>query len=72
MLKSGFKTMWNRAVLFMGVLWAVLVFMIWESGQLPTADDRRIFLTVVAGGFIVVYISGFVIEARNRKKKAEG
>ena len=72
MLNGTFKGLWNKAVLLMGALWAVLVFMIWESNQLATAADRQIFLTVVICGFLVVYVSGFLIEVRNRKKNAKG
>lgn len=72
MLNGTFKGLWNKAVLLMGALWAVLVFMIWESNQLATAADRQIFLTVVICGFLVVYVSGFFIEVRNRKKNAKG
>ncbi len=72
MLNGSFKGLWNKAMLFMGALWAVLVFMIWESNQLETAADRLVFLTVVISGFLVIYVSGFFIEARNRKKSARG
>lgn len=72
MLNGSFKGLWNKAVFFMGALWALLVFMIWESGQLVTSFDRQIFFAVVISGFLVVYVSGFFVEARNRKKKAGG
>ena len=58
MLNGDFNGLWNRAVLIMGALWAVLVFMIWETNQLETAGDRQVFLTVVIGGFLVVYQIG--------------
>lgn len=69
MLNSDFNGLWNRAALLMGALWAVLVFMIWETNQLETAGDRQVFLTVVIGGFLLTYVSGFVIATRNKKKK---
>ncbi len=72
MLNGTFKGLWNKAVLFMGILWAALVFMIWESGQLVTSFDRQIFLAVVVIGFLIIYVSGFYVEARHRKKRAEG
>lgn len=52
----------------MGGLWAVLVFLIWNSNQLPTTIDRQIFLVVIVCGYFLVYFSGFFIEARHRKK----
>ncbi len=70
MLNGSFKGLWNKASLFMGVLWVALVYMIWESGQLHTLQDRVIFLSVVIIGFIAVYISGFLVEAQHKKKKA--
>ena len=72
MLNGSFSGLWNRALLIMGAVWAVLVFLIWESNQLETAVDRQVFLTVVVAGFLVVYFSGFVINARNRKKRTGG
>ncbi|MCW8795763.1 MAG: hypothetical protein OQK67_01710 [Chlorobium sp.] len=69
MLNGSFKSLWNRAVFSMGGLWAVLVYMIWESGQLTTVVDRQVFMTVIVCGFLVIYFSGFVIAKRNSKKK---
>ncbi len=70
MLKGSFKSLWNRAVLFVGGVWLVLVFLVWETNQLATALDRQIFLAVVVCGFLFTYLSGFVIEARHKKKQA--
>ena len=72
MLNGTFRGLWNKALLLMGALWALLVFMIWESNQLETAGDRLVFLTVVISGFLVIYFSGFVIEVFDRKKKTRG
>ena len=72
MLNGTFKKLWNRSILLIGIIWAVLVFLIWETDQLVTAQDRWIFLTVVVFGFLLVYISGFVIEARHKKKQSGG
>ncbi len=71
MLNGSFKGLWNKAVLFMGILFAVLVYMIWGSGQLHTPQDRVVFLSVVIIGFIAVYLSGFFVEAQHKKKNAE-
>ncbi len=70
MLKGTFKGLWNKAIFFMGALWFILVYMIWDSGQLVTAADRWIFMTVVLAGFLLVYVSGFLIESLHRKKQA--
>lgn len=70
MLKGSFKSLWNRAVLFVGGVWLVLVFLVWETNQLETAQDRQIFLAVVVCGFLCTYLLGFVIEARHKKKQA--
>ncbi|PWW82466.1 hypothetical protein CR164_05610 [Prosthecochloris marina] len=68
MLNGSFKGLWNKAMFLMGGLWAVLVFLIWNSNQLPTTIDRQIFLVVIVCGYFLVYFSGFFIEARHRKK----
>ena len=70
MLKGSFKGLWNKAIFFMGVLWFILVYMIWDSGQLVTATDRQIFMTVVLVGFLLVYVFGFLIESLHKKKQA--
>jgi len=70
MLKGSFKSLWNRAVFFVGILWFVLVYLVWNSGQLETAADRSVFAAVVIAGFLLVYVSGFLIESRHRKKQA--
>ncbi len=68
MLNGSFKGLWNKAMFIMGGLWAVLIFLIWNSNQLPTTIDRQIFLVVIVCGYLLVYSFGFFIEARHRKK----
>ncbi|ASQ89722.1 hypothetical protein CHL67_01215 [Prosthecochloris sp. GSB1] len=70
MLKGSFKSLWNKAVFFVGIVWLALVYLVWNSGQLETAGDRSVFIAVVIGGFVLVYVSGFLIESRHRKKQA--
>lgn len=66
-----FKKLWNATFIFVGPLWFVLVWMIWKSGQLHFTQDKAIFLCVVIPGFIVVYLSGFLIESWHLKKKRQ-
>lgn len=69
MLSYSFKTLWNRTYMFVGPLWLILVYFIWGSGQLKTPQDQIIFLSVVVPGFILTYISGFIIEKWHKNKK---
>ncbi len=70
-MKYNFKQLWNRAFLFVGPAWSLLVCMIWFSGQLVTISDKIIFLCIVIPGFLVVYSSGYFIEGWHEKKKRE-
>jgi len=49
----------------------VLIVLIWNTDQLSTSADRQIYLTVIAGGYLLVYVFGFVIEAMYKKKQAQ-
>jgi len=69
MLVGNFTSLWNRAVFGVGLGWLVLVFLIWQSGQLETSADRAVFAAVLVAGFLVTYIFGFILEARYNKKK---
>jgi hypothetical protein len=55
--------------LFVGPAWYLLVWMIWSSGQLETIGDKILFLGIVIPGFLLIYSSGFFIEAWHEKKK---
>jgi hypothetical protein len=68
-MKYSFKQLWNRAFLFVGPGWSVLVWMVWSSGQLVTIGDKINFLGIVIPGFLIVYSSGFFIEGWHEKKK---
>jgi hypothetical protein len=68
-MKNSFKLLWNRAFLFVGPAWYLLVWMIWSSGQLVSIADRLTFLCMVIPGFLIVYSSGFFIEGWHEKKK---
>ena len=72
MVKGSFKSLWSMAVLLVGIVWVLLVFFIWNSGQLETAADRRVFLAVVIGGGFFTYILGFIIEALYKRKQVSG
>jgi len=68
-MNNSFKTLWNRAFLFVGPSWSLLVWMIWSSGQLETFSDKLTFLAMVIPGFLLVYASGFFIEQWHEKKQ---
>ncbi|NTV92550.1 MAG: hypothetical protein HGA72_04530 [Chlorobiaceae bacterium] len=68
-MKYGFTTLWNITFAFVGPAWLVLVWMIWSSGQLKTPDEQMIYLALVIPGFVVIYLSGFIIERRHNKKQ---
>jgi hypothetical protein len=67
-MNYSFKTLWNVMFLAVGPVWFLLVWMIWSSGQLKTANDHTLFLTLIIPGFIVIYLSGFLIQKRHAKK----
>jgi len=67
-MNNSFKSLWNKMFLFVGPVWFLLVWMIWSSGQLKTAADQQIFLGLVIPGFILIYVSGFLIQKRHAKK----
>jgi hypothetical protein len=68
-MNYSFKQLWNRAFLFIGPGWYLLVWMIWSSGQLVTVADKMTFIGIVIPGFLIVYTSGFFIERWHHKKK---
>ena len=67
-MNYSFKTLWNRMFLVTGPVWFVLVWMIWSSGQLKSAVDQKYFLGLVIPGFMLIYLSGFLIQKRHAKK----
>ncbi len=70
MLVGSFKSLWNKAVLYIGLGWLVLIALIWNTDQLATQVDRQIFVGVIAAGFLLVYVFGFIIEAMYKRKQA--
>lgn len=72
MLPGSFTKLWNVAVFSVGLGWLVLVYLIWESGQLVTAADRLIYLVVITVGFLLIYAGGFLIESLHHRKKKTG
>lgn len=64
-----FSMLWNAMFLFMGPLWFLLCWMIWESEQLQSVEDKLIYLVIVIPGFFAVYLSGFFIERWHKKKQ---
>ncbi|MBC8524845.1 MAG: hypothetical protein ISR54_00555 [Chlorobium phaeobacteroides] len=70
MLVGSFKSLWNRAVFYVGLGWLVLIALIWNTDQLATSADRQIYIGVIAAGFLLVYVSGFIIEAMYKRKQA--
>ena len=69
-MNYSFKRLWNRAFLFVGPAWFLLVWIIWSSGQLITVVDKITFVGIVIPGFLIVYSSGFFIEGWHEKKKS--
>jgi hypothetical protein len=67
-MNNSFKSLWNKMFLFVGPVWFLLVWMIWSSGQLKTAADQQMFLGLVIPGFILIYVSGFLIQKRHARK----
>ncbi|AOS84618.1 hypothetical protein BIU88_11015 [Chlorobaculum limnaeum] len=68
MLSGSFAKLWNIAVFSVGLGWLILVYIIWESGQLVAAIDRQIYLVVILAGFLLIYAGGFLIEGLHLKK----
>jgi hypothetical protein len=67
-MNYNFKSLWNKMFLIVGPVWFFLVWMIWSSGQIKSAADQQIFLGLVIPGFILIYVSGFLIQKRHAKK----
>ena len=67
-MNYSFKTLWNATFVVVGPFWAVLAWMIWSSGQLRTPQHQTLFLGMVIPGFIMIYLSGFLIQKRHAKK----
>lgn len=67
-MNHSFSKLWNMMFVFVGPVWAVLVWMIWSSGQLRTTTDQQLFLFLIIPGFILIYFSGFLIQKRHAKK----
>jgi type VI protein secretion system component VasK len=67
-MNYSFKTLWNRMFVIVAPVWFLLVWMIWSSGQLKTEGDHRLFLGLVIPGFMLIYLSGFLIQKRHAKK----
>lgn len=72
MMNYSFTTLWNATFVVAGPIWAVLAWMIWSSGQLRTPQHHAIFLGMVIPGFILIYLSGFLIRNRHAKKLQGG
>ncbi|ABL66017.1 hypothetical protein [Chlorobium phaeobacteroides] len=70
-MKYGFTSLWNIMFAYVGPSWLLLVWMIWSSGQLKTPDDHMIYLAFVIPGFVVIYLSGFIIERWHNKKQQQ-
>jgi hypothetical protein len=43
--------------------------MVWTSGQLRTPQQEILFFSVVIPGFILIYLSGFLIAKRHARKQ---
>ena len=54
--------------LAIGPVWILLVWMIWSSGQLKTEADQMLYFALIIPGFILIYLSGFLIQKRHAKK----
>ncbi|MBN1928641.1 MAG: hypothetical protein JW764_03780 [Chlorobiaceae bacterium] len=67
-MNYSFKTLWNAMFVFVGPLWFALVWMIWDSGQLRTPHDQTLYFALVIPGFILIYLSGFLIQKRHSGK----
>ena len=68
-MHQNFTKLWNITFLVVGPLWGLFVWMVWTSGQLKTAHHEILFLSVVVPGFILIYLSGFLIAKRHATKQ---
>jgi purine-cytosine permease-like protein len=70
MLKGSFPELWNKAMIYTGSGWLVLVCMIWVSGHFTDNVERIVFVSVLLSGYIAVYMLGFYIRRRHSRKAA--
>lgn len=68
-MNQSFAKLWNITFLVVGPLWALFVWMVWTSGQLRTPQQEILFFSVVIPGFILIYLSGFLIAKRHERKQ---
>lgn len=68
-MNQSFAKLWNITFLVVGPLWALFVWMVWTSGQLRTPQQEILFFSVVIPGFILIYLSGFLIAKRQARKQ---
>lgn len=68
-MNQSFTKLWNITFLVVGPLWALFVWMVWTSGQLETLQQETLFFSVVIPGFILIYLSGFLIAKRHARKQ---
>lgn len=68
-MNQSFAKLWNITFLVVGPLWALFVWMVWTSGQLRTPQQEILFFSVVVPGFILIYLSGFLIAKRHARKQ---
>ncbi|NTU96746.1 MAG: hypothetical protein HGA62_02890 [Chlorobiaceae bacterium] len=64
-MNQSFTKLWNITFLVVAPIWGLFVWMIWTSGQLKTPQHEILFFGVVIPGFILIYLSGFVIAKRH-------
>ncbi|NTU91464.1 MAG: hypothetical protein HGB01_07465 [Chlorobiaceae bacterium] len=67
-MNYSFKYLWNFMFVIVGPVWAVLAWMIWTSGQLTTPQHQSLYLGIVIPGFVLIYLSGFIVQKRHAKK----
>jgi hypothetical protein len=70
MLKGSFTELWNKAMIYTGSGWLVLVCMIWVSRHFIDSGERIVFVSVLVAGYVAVYILGFYIKRRHFGKAA--
>jgi hypothetical protein len=68
-MNNSFTKLWNITFLVVTPIWAVFVWMIWTSGQLKNPQHELLFFSVVIPGFILIYLSGFLIAKRHALKQ---
>ena len=68
-MNQSFAKLWNITFLVVGPLWALFVWMVWTSEQLRTPQQEILFFSVVIPGFILIYLSGFLIAKRHARKQ---